>query len=93
LADYQKAGTKLDSAPTLRYRAIVPSNSGVFKILKDMETEIYQIFSPVSEKHFSNLISSMSVILQKSIGEKFSPYDVDEDGNGVLHVMLFSLAQ
>jgi hypothetical protein len=70
-------------APILRYRAVVPRNSGVFKIIDDA---IHMIWKQSRSKSCDDLLLTVSSALQRSFVEGARPDDVDENGNGVIQV-------
>jgi hypothetical protein len=80
-------------APVLRYRAVVPRDSGAFKILQDAIDAIFRIYSlERSPERMDYLLSTVSSTLQRCFGETARPNDVDEDGNGIMNVCFLSHA-
>jgi hypothetical protein len=80
-------------APVLRYRAVVPRDSGAFKILGDAIDASFRINNwGESPEKMDYLLSTVSSALQRSFGEIARPNDVDEDGNGIMNVCFLSHA-
>jgi hypothetical protein len=74
-------------APILRYRAVVSSDSGAFKILNDARKVIRKMqHHEVTQENLNNILSTTSFALQKSFRDNARPNDVDEFGNGIMHV-------
>jgi hypothetical protein len=72
----------------LRYRAVVSSNSGAFKVLRDA-IETLKTFGgdPWDERH-SNVLTSAITTLQQTLGTTVSPYSIDQRGNGLFLVCI-----
>jgi hypothetical protein len=80
-------------APVLRYRAVVPRNSGAFKILGDAAYAVIRIeYRERTPERMDYLLSTVSSTLQRSFGEIARPNDVDENGNGIMNVCFLSHA-
>jgi hypothetical protein len=78
----------------LRYRAVVPRDSGAFKILQDAIDAIFRIYSlERSPERMDYLLSTVSSALQRSFGEIARPNDVDENGDGIMNVCFLSHAR
>jgi hypothetical protein len=75
-------------APTLRYRAVVACDSSIFEVLSRVrDHHVYEYhYINRSREHSLEVLSRVSVTLQKMIGTEVSPYVVDEYGNSILHV-------
>jgi hypothetical protein len=80
-------------APVLRYRAVVPRDSGAFKILRDALDAIISIgYRERTPERMEYLLSTVSSTLQRCFGETARPNDVDENGNGIMNVCFLSHA-
>jgi hypothetical protein len=80
-------------APVLRYRAVVPRDSGAFKILEDAIDAFFHInYREKTPERMDYLLSTVSFALQRSFGEIARPNDVDENGNGIMNVCFLSHA-
>jgi hypothetical protein len=72
-------------APMLRYCAVVPSNSGAFKVLNDALTSLSSRRIPQNED-WDDRLTSVITTLRQTLGTSASPYDIDEYGHGLFHV-------
>jgi hypothetical protein len=70
----------------LRYCAVVSSNSGAFKVLKDSRSALQLLRLEEWDERHSNILISTVRTLQQTLGTIASPYDLNEDGNGLLGV-------
>lgn len=70
-------------APLLQYRAVVPSNSGAFKILEVARSQV--LFS-LTVDQMSDLLMKTSSELRKAFCTGASPYYEDENGKSILFV-------
>jgi hypothetical protein len=81
-----KVGAWNSIAPFMRYRAVVPSDTGAFKILAEAERKIWVLSLGRSHEQLSSLIRTTSRALQESFHTGASPYDVNVDGQSLLAV-------
>jgi hypothetical protein len=80
-------------APVLRYRAVVPRDSGAFKILRDAIIATFDIdYRERTPERMDYLLSTVSSALQQCFGETARPDDVDEYGDGIMQVCFLSHA-
>jgi hypothetical protein len=80
-------------APVLRYRAVVPVNSGAFKILGDAVHAVYCIeYQERTTERMDYLFSTVSSALERSFGKTARPNDVDENGDGIMQVCFLAHA-
>jgi hypothetical protein len=75
-------------APMLRYRAVVSSDSGAFKILKDAKITLRTLDNDNWDERHSNVLISAITTIQQTLGTNASPDDIDQYGNGLFHVCI-----
>jgi hypothetical protein len=73
-------------APVLRYRAVVSRNSPAFKVLDNAIMTLDFMTAKCSQEQLRDIVSTTSITLSRAFGNGASPSNLDENGNGVLHV-------
>lgn len=75
-------------SPSLRYRAIVPSNSGAFAILDRLRKTIEYSHHQTDRIAFraSAVTECLAALHEAFASGKASPHDIDENGSNMLHV-------
>ncbi|KAH5442343.1 hypothetical protein HBI23_131770 [Parastagonospora nodorum] len=77
-------------APMLRYTAVVSQDTGAFKIFNDAERSLLALRfrEPKDGERMTQILSETAMALQATLGKDFSPLDIDEHGNSILHAVL-----
>jgi len=75
--------------PMLRYRAVVSRGTGAFKIFND---GIFEMYNPQGTVKTREILLRTIEKLQVSLGIDFDRLDVNEDGDGILHVKSFAIS-
>jgi hypothetical protein len=75
----------------LRYRTVVSRTSSAFKILDDAcadleEVNNTQFVREIRQEKARGILSFVSSALRQTLGVNNSPDDLDEHGNGIMHV-------
>jgi hypothetical protein len=71
----------------LRYRAVVPNNSGAFKILKDAQHDVFMSYRERwNELQVVNFITATKTALQQIFSKGACPCDLNEHGEGLFSV-------
>jgi hypothetical protein len=88
-----RGGWKTSIAPVLRYRAVVSSQSPVFKLLDSVSAKLSQflIECKPSQQEMSNVLTATSRDLLRCFDNDARPTDLDQNGNGIFYVCIQSL--